>query len=156
MSTPANEFVPRAPHASTPLVLELQIDGLRVQTKTNQRGGNIFAIAARKTRAERERVRLHLNGVKAPALPVTVVLRRVAPNRLDASNAVEAMKAVQDEIADWLGLPNDRDPRVTWLYGQERRKEARFYAVRVQFYAGQERCRCGAPLAGGVFVDPAR
>lgn len=38
---------------------------------------------------------------------------------LDHSNLTGAFKSVQDELADWLGLPSDRDPRVKWEYTQQ-------------------------------------
>lgn len=65
-----------------------------------------------------------------PAPPCTVRLTRIAPRALDSDNAVGALKHVRDGVADWLGI-DDRDPRVTWLYGQERGKP-KTYAVRVE------------------------
>lgn len=44
----------------------------------------------------------------------TVVLTRLAPRSLDTDNLAGALKAVRDAVADELGLPNDRDPRIEW------------------------------------------
>ncbi len=67
-----------------------------------------------------------------PALVVT--LTRVAPRALDDDGAVTSLKACRDGVADALGLPNDRDPRVTWRYAQ-RRGKVREYAVEVRLEA---------------------
>lgn len=82
-------------------------------------------------------------GELAINLPVDVLLIRVAPRELDDDNLRPALKACRDEVALLLGLPvkklargqkraiaEDRDPRVSWNYGQERGKP-RQYAVRV-------------------------
>ena len=73
----------------------------------------------------------------APALwnlgptPVIVTLTRCAGRLLDDDNAIAGFKGVRDEVADWLGV-DDRDPRVTWRYAQERSKG---YAVRIEIDA---------------------
>jgi hypothetical protein len=61
---------------------------------------------------------------------VTVTMARVAPRELDDDNLRGALKAVRDGIADAFGV-NDRDPRVTWVYGQRRGSTPRTYAVQV-------------------------
>ena len=58
-----------------------------------------------------------------PALPVSVTLTRCSVRELDDDNLRSALKAVRDGVADWLGV-DDRDPRVTWAYGQEKSKTA--------------------------------
>lgn len=53
-------------------------------------------------------------------VPCVVTLTRIAPSRgLDDDNLRGALKAVRDGVSDALGV-DDRDPRVTWLYGQRR------------------------------------
>jgi hypothetical protein len=59
--------------------------------------------------------------------PMKVTLARLAPRDLDDDNLRGALKAVRDGVADALGI-DDRDPRVTWLYAQEK---AKGYAVRI-------------------------
>jgi len=68
--------------------------------------------------------------VQAVPLPCIVNLSRVSPRELDDDNLVRSFKSVRDGIADRLGLPNDRDPRVQWRYSQERGKPKE-YAVKV-------------------------
>lgn len=72
-------------------------------------------------------------GGKAPGAPLTVTITRIAPRQLDSDNNVGSAKHVRDGVADALGI-NDRDPRVTWLYAQERGKPGE-YAVRVKIEA---------------------
>lgn len=61
----------------------------------------------------------------------TVTLTRIAPRELDDDGNVTSLKAVRDGVADAFGLPNDRDPRVRWMYAQ-RRGGVRQYAVEVE------------------------
>lgn len=63
-----------------------------------------------------------------PAPPLRVRFVRVGARDLDADNLAGSSKHVQDGVADWLGV-NDRDPRVEWVYAQERGKVA---GVRVE------------------------
>lgn len=56
-----------------------------------------------------------------PELPVTVTLTRIGVKTLDGDNLQGACKAARDGVADWLGL-DDADPRVTWVYAQQRGK----------------------------------
>lgn len=83
-----------------------------------------WSARARRVKKEREITAWLLKGRAIAALPVTVTLTRVGPtNGLDeGDNLNSAMKGVRDEVAAWLGV-NDRDPRVTWKYGQRRAKE---------------------------------
>lgn len=69
-------------------------------------------------------------------LPCTVWMTRIAPHELDTGGNLEmSLKAVRDEIADWLGLPNDRDRRVVWECLQ-RREAPRSYGVELRFVGG--------------------
>ena len=79
---------------------------------------------------------------RPPTLPLVVRLVRVAPRDLDeGDNLAAALKAVRDQVAVEVGLPlakmrprqkmpvaDDRDPRVSWEYAQERGD----YAVRIE------------------------
>jgi len=64
---------------------------------------------------------------------LVVALTRVAPRALDDDNLRGALKACRDGVADWLGI-DDRDPRVTWEYGQ-RRGAPTSYSVQVEVRA---------------------
>lgn len=52
-----------------------------------------------------------------PKPPLTVILTRVAPRRLDGDNLQSALKATRDGIADWLGL-DDGHAGIDWQYEQ--------------------------------------
>jgi hypothetical protein len=62
-----------------------------------------------------------------PALPVDVTLTRIAKADLDDDNLAYAFKAIRDGVADAFGV-NDRDPRISWSYSQER---ARTCSIRI-------------------------
>jgi hypothetical protein len=93
------------------------------------KGGNArhghFHARGREVKRQRHDTFVHLRaqvGPTPPPLPVEVRLERVAfSGGLDPEdNLPMAMKGVKDEVAAYLGLKDDRDPRVTWTYGQSR------------------------------------
>jgi hypothetical protein len=83
--------------------------------------------AARSRRVKKERDMARLCTPIMP-LPCEVTIVRISPGELDDDNLRGALKGVRDGIADRFGI-DDRDPRVTWVYAQER---AKGYAVRVE------------------------
>ena len=58
---------------------------------------------------------------------LVITLTRLSPQQLDSDNLAGSTKFVQDGVAEALGV-DDRDPRLTWVYKQEKCKE---YGVRV-------------------------
>ena len=93
-----------------------------VPLRTSGGGNNREHYMARARRVKRERtaVAWALYGQARPALPVVVTLGRRAPsNGLDDDNLTQSLKPVRDQVAVWLGV-DDRDPRVTWEYAQNR------------------------------------
>lgn len=93
---------------------------IRTYSTLNQR--THWAVRARRTKAERAAVRLCLLGVRPLRADeaATVELVRIAPRVLDDDNLRGALKGTRDQVALMLGLPDDRDPRVRWVYGQRR------------------------------------
>ncbi len=83
-----------------------------------------WRVKAARVKRERAMVRLVLSARTPPPLPVTVTLVRCAPRLLDSDNAVGAMKAARDQVAEWLGV-DDRDPRVTWRVRQQKAPKLR-------------------------------
>ncbi len=67
-------------------------------------------------------------------LPVHVTLKRYAPRSLDeGDNLPMSMKYIRDSVAAFLTGDHrpgraDNDPRITWLYAQEKSKD---YYVRI-------------------------
>lgn len=90
-------------------------------------GANVrehWAVRAKRAKAHRTACLL----VPSCDVPCVVTLTRFGPRELDSDNLAISAKHVRDGIADRLGV-NDNDPRVVWLYAQERAKE---YGVRVE------------------------
>lgn len=86
---------------------------------------------AKRAKAQRSAAFLALRqSVSLRGGPLVVVLTRIAPRELDDDNAVSAMKACRDGVADALGI-NDRDPRLVWIVDQRRGTAA----VQVSLYA---------------------
>jgi len=90
---------------------------LRLPSAANLR--EHWRVRHKRVQAQRQIVALYIGGKRPPALPVVVTLTRIAPRALDSDNLQGAWKAGRDEVAKWLGVP-DNDPRVTWEYGQRR------------------------------------
>ena len=101
--------------------------------------------------AQRRELFRALEGVARPRLPATITLTRIAPRKLDRDdNLTNAFKSIKDIIAWWLCMERrdypltilwagvrhkigqyDGDPRLTWLYAQER-GAPKYYAVRIE------------------------
>ena len=76
---------------------------------------------AKRVRKEREAVAWMLKGVKRPSLPCSVRLTRIAPsNGLDNDNLVGSVKAVRDQVAEWLGVDDRHSDQVRYVYAQQR------------------------------------
>lgn len=79
-------------------------------------------VRARRVKKERHAIAWALNGKPMPpaTMPVVVLLTRMSPgNGLDNDNLQGALKAVRDQVADWLKR-DDADPSITWQYAQRR------------------------------------
>lgn len=93
-----------------------------------------WAAKAKLVKDQRTRTRMSLaavaksNGVEV--LPVTVVLTRIAPRKLDGDNLQSGFKAVRDGVADWLGV-DDGSNMIDWQYAQRSGKPGE-YAVEVE------------------------
>lgn len=90
---------------------------------------------ARRTRLERDAVRLMLTQHMRPAIPCVIWMTRIAPSRgLDSDNLAGSLKAVRDQVAEWLGV-DDRDHRVEYYCRQERGP----WGVRIEWMTRMER-----------------
>lgn len=84
-----------------------------------------WAARAKRTKAHRNAARLALGrpqphrGWLTLGGKVVVTLTRIAPRELDDDGNVASLKAVRDGVADALGI-DDRDPRLAFVYGQEK------------------------------------
>lgn len=93
-----------------------------------------WAIKAKLAKDQRTRTRMSLAAVAQSSglemLPVTVVLTRIAPRRLDGDNLQSGFKAVRDGVADWLGV-DDGNGLIDWQYAQRSGRPGE-YAVEVE------------------------
>lgn len=94
-----------------------------------------WAAKAKRTKAHRAAGRLAWQqlwraGAVLPVqcwTPLVVTLTRLSPRQLDDDNLASAFKAFRDGLADGMkphGVSDDRDPRVRWVYAQERGEAA--------------------------------
>lgn len=95
---------------------------LEFPLRTSPGGNNREHWRVRNARVKNERTvtAWNLAAVPRPDLPVVVTLTRYAPsNGLDDDNLRQSLKAIRDQVAEWLGV-DDRDRRVLWEYAQAR------------------------------------
>jgi hypothetical protein len=113
------------------LVIEVEMD-MKIVSVANMRLH--WAAKARLTKSQRQKTRNALAAVAqsfgVEVLPVTVVLTRVAPRRLDGDNLQSGFKAVRDGVADWLGV-DDGSSLVDWQYAQ-RSDGPKVYKVEIE------------------------
>lgn len=113
---------------------------IRLPSKANLR--EHWRKSAARTKKHRETTRLVTLGHARPAIAlakaalaaqfkVTVSFCRIAKQQLDDDNLRSALKAVRDEMADLLGLKNDRDPRVEWVYSERKALNARTHQLEI-------------------------
>lgn len=60
-----------------------------------------------------------------------VTLIRISAGTLDEGSVASALKAVQDEVAAWLGIDDGPRAPASWRYGQQRGPQ-KIYAVRIE------------------------
>ena len=85
---------------------------------------------AKRVRTERLATGLVLNRQTRPPIPCTVRLTRIAPsNGLDDDNLCGALKAVRDQVAEWLGVDDKDRASVRYVYAQRRGP----WAVEIEF-----------------------
>ncbi len=124
-TAPARRAPRKAPQRATAPVAALpagavvvDVPGLLLTSEANSRGHTKYGKADRTAKARAATAKA-LRGVALPPLPLRVCVTRIAPKALDSDNIHgSGAKAVRDEVADALGLPSDRDPRVTWRVAQ--------------------------------------
>ncbi|CAB5194585.1 hypothetical protein UFOVP173_8 [uncultured Caudovirales phage] len=99
-------------------MIEVEMD-MKIVSVANMRLH--WAAKARLTKSQREKTRMALfaagGSFGVEVLPVTVVLTRIAPRKLDGDNLQSGFKAVRDGVADWLGV-DDGSSLIDWQYAQ--------------------------------------
>ncbi len=103
--------------------VDVPIPGLRTVCELNAH--EHWRVRQKRAAHQKSVVGIVLRRTVAPQMmtlaPLVVTLTRIAPSSgLDpGDNLPSSQKFVRDAVADLLGI-NDRDPRVTWAYDQER------------------------------------
>lgn len=92
---------------------------------------NRFKLAAM-TKAQRSTTRNALMSAAPmpPAPPITVVITRIGPKKMDSDNLAISQKGVRDGVADWLGV-DDGDQGIQWVY-EQRAGGPKVYAIEVE------------------------
>src|SRR3974390_2058721 len=107
-------------------MISVTINQMKLISESNH-GGNRWT-ARKRHHYQQWLVRAHLAELHGEiAIPCTVTLTRHAPRALDSDNLQTAFKWIRDEVADCvIGFKsngrNDSDPRLTWVYKQEKTK----------------------------------
>lgn len=104
---------------------------IRTASPLNARDAS-WRVRHRRVKAERASVAwaLHAEKPEKPALPCVIRLTRLAPSQgLDDDNLRGALKAVRDQLAEWIGVDDRHSDVVRYDYAQVRAKE---WGVRVE------------------------
>lgn len=77
-----------------------------------------------------------MGGARPPGPWIVAFIHHGA--KMDSDNLQGAFKGLRDAMADWLGLPDDDDDRVSWRYGQvlETKRDRQGVEVIVQNVTG--------------------
>lgn len=106
---------------------------LPIHTQSEANIREHWAVKAKRNKAHRRTAWAYTrDATLGRTLPdkMTIRLTRIAPRRLDTDNLARSFKAAADGIADALGI-DDGDPRLTWLYAQQKGKPKQ-YEVKVE------------------------
>lgn len=117
---------------------------LPIRTKSESNLREHWAKRGRRVKKQRANTRMLVASAIMKAGPawmrnpgkLDIHLVRIAPRRLDDGNLGISFKAIQDGIADAIGI-DDGDRRLHWHYDQ-RKGKPKEYAVEVEITAQQE------------------
>ena len=99
----------------------------------------LWQVRASRVKKERKTVAWALVGHARPPIPCSVRLTRVAPSAgVDDDNLSGSLKAVRDQVAEWLGIDDRHRNQVRYVYAQKRGP----WGVTIEF---------GEPVQGAQF-----
>ena len=99
----------------------------------------LWQVRSSRVKKERKTVAWALVGQARPRIPCSVRLTRVAPSAgVDDDNLSGSLKAVRDQVAEWLGIDDRHRNQVRYVYAQKRGP----WGVTIEF---------GEPVAGAQF-----
>ena len=93
------------------------IPGMRLHSEANMRCD--WIARSRIAKAQRSEIAAIVSGHKPPPLPVSVVIERSGPRRLDSDNLAISAKHARDEIAKWLGVDDGDESVAKWTVVQK-------------------------------------
>lgn len=94
----------------------------------------------RRVKKQRQAVAWVLKSATRPDIPCSVLLTRIAPSSgLDDDGLVGSLKAIRDQVAEWLGVDDKHRDQVRYRYAQCRGE----WGVCIEF---------GPPVAGAQHV----
>lgn len=105
---------------------------IKTVSEANQSRHAHWGHKQRRAKKQRKWTRLVLSASSLPkGFPArSVLLTRIGPKQLDKDNLASALKAVQDEVAAFLGVDDNPDSGVTFDYSQH--PGSKDYAVLVE------------------------
>ena len=112
-------------------MIRIEIPGMRLCSLTNAREHHM--VKAKRARAQRQAAQWAIRSRWTEFIyhrAYEIEITRLGPRVLDSDNLASSAKSVRDGIADALGV-DDGDPRITWLYAQEKGRP-REYGVRIE------------------------
>lgn len=99
----------------------------------------MWQVRSSRVKKERKTVAWSLVGQPRPPIPCSVRLTRVAPSSgVDDDNLSGALKAVRDQVAEWLGIDDRHTKQVRYVYAQKKGP----WGVTIEF---------GEPVEGAQF-----
>lgn len=110
-----------------------------IRTTTGQNAREHFRVKAKRVKAERTAAACALYGKPKPPIPCSVRLTRVGPRSCDDDNLIGGLKAIRDQVAEWLGVDDRHRNQVRYVYDQKRGP----WGVEIEF---------GQPVTGAQFT----
>jgi hypothetical protein len=119
-----------------------------IKTPSGPNAREIWQVKAARVKKERQATAWMLKTVKRPAIPCSVNLTRLSAGTVDDDNLPSSLKAVRDQIAEWLGVDDRHRNIVRYVYHQRKVARGQF-GVEVSFGPPVS----GAQLSLGVEVE---
>ncbi len=111
------------------------IPGMKLHSEANMRCD--WIARSRIAKAQRSEIAAIVSGHKPPPLPVSVVIERSGPRRLDSDNLAISAKHARDEIAKWLGVDDGDESVAKWSVVQKIGEYAVSISVRGNAFAAK-------------------
>jgi hypothetical protein len=140
------------------MIRSIEFDLVTRRERNHHVGSKRGRIIVAKSEAKQRATTLNtLRAYFGPYVPtagkIAVTMTRIAARMLDPDGPPDALKNVQDGVADWVGL-NDRDPTYAFAWRQESSTKERFGATYARVCRVRIEVEDTAPGEPRVFVLP--